>query len=705
MIIKKINIIYLLFLFVVLVLPINDASSQVCSSASECTSVGTCVLSSQTSQTCSSGWTNCVDSPIGNGFCRQQCSCAGNCTTYGNYLTSSACGVSGSCSYSTGGSTCVFDTDSICSRGTTYPCGSGDSDGDGFPDGGCPNLIFSAAPLGSTYKTVYQGDSTSVSFEGWSNDSNQNPSADAGYSICPTGATCSGGWNNESLYYTEDTSGFFIISTSASTPVGVYTFPVKISDAYTSNTICGIDISYTIDVKPSRKSVCDAAWHDIPPSPIPYGSNTNPLGTYVSGSPSFNRVTFTGPWSGGSGTLGTTCDYYSGTGNTCTWALPQPMPNDSSVFGWWTNYSPAGTTSSVTDGAGRVYEFRRINVDANSSNDVMQYKCTSPSRDLTETNLTTSGSLVAGATLSFSAQINNVGTSALGGTSQTRLRIDQGNNGTYDVLPANQTTGNLNAGANEIETWSNAWTNIPTGTHRMEVCADITQLITETNEVNCANATFTVSAVAQSDLTPAAVTPTTAVVGTPQAFTSNISNIGSGSTGAGFNNLFQVANNSSGTGATTISVTSLATAILSGANANVTSSTYNFPSAATYYVRACADNNASFVGTITESNEGNNCTAWTPIVVSSSAPLSVDLTLPLPSNERSTSRAGLTLPVTLTSCTISFFVDVNCLYSPEHCARFCEHLLAKHILYSKGFLNEICFFNKNFHEDSKCSDV
>src|SRR3989344_3436664 len=100
MIIKKINIIYLLFLFVVLVLPINDASSQVCSSASECTSVGTCVLSSQTSQTCSSGWTNCVDSPIGNGFCRQQCSCAGNCTTYGNYLTSSACGVSGSCSYS-----------------------------------------------------------------------------------------------------------------------------------------------------------------------------------------------------------------------------------------------------------------------------------------------------------------------------------------------------------------------------------------------------------------------------------------------------------------------------------------------------------------------------------------------------------------------------------------------------------------------------
>lgn len=49
----------------------------------------------------------------------------------------------------------------------------------------------------------------------------------------------------------------------------------------------------------------------------------------------------------------------------------------------------------------------------------------------------------------------------------------------------------------------------------------------------------------------------------------------------------------------------------------MTSGTYAFPSAGIYYVRACADNDADFVGVITESNELNNCSStWTMVTVS-----------------------------------------------------------------------------------------
>ncbi|MFA6271118.1 MAG: hypothetical protein WC657_07995, partial [Candidatus Paceibacterota bacterium] len=51
----------------------------------------------------------------------------------------------------------------------------------------------------------------------------------------------------------------------------------------------------------------------------------------------------------------------------------------------------------------------------------------------------------------------------------------------------------------------------------------------------------------------------------------------------------------------------------------VVSSNYTFPSTGSYSVRACADNNASMVGVITESNEGDNCGAWTTITVSAAA--------------------------------------------------------------------------------------
>lgn len=120
------------------------------------------------------------------------------------------------------------------------------------------------------------------------------------------------------------------------------------------------------------------------------------------------------------------------------------------------------------------------------------------------------------------------------------------------------------------------------------------------------------------DLTAGAVTPTTATVGAAVTLTATLSNTGTGSSVSGFTNLFQRATDSSGTNATDIG-TYTATALASSGTGTATVS-YTFPSEATWYVRACADkNSAAGTGTITESNEANNCGAWTAVVASAAA--------------------------------------------------------------------------------------
>jgi len=131
-------------------------------------------------------------------------------------------------------------------------------------------------------------------------------------------------------------------------------------------------------------------------------------------------------------------------------------------------------------------------------------------------------------------------------------------------------------------------------------------------------ATFTTS-VSLPDLTAGAPSPTTATAGTALTFTTIISNIGTGSTGASFNNLFQVATAAGGGGTVSVLSVNSRAALAAGVSGPVTSSSYTFPSSGTYSVRTCADNNASWVDTITESNEGNNCGAWTNVTVGAAA--------------------------------------------------------------------------------------
>jgi hypothetical protein len=116
-----------------------------------------------------------------------------------------------------------------------------------------------------------------------------------------------------------------------------------------------------------------------------------------------------------------------------------------------------------------------------------------------------------------------------------------------------------------------------------------------------------------ADLTAGPVSPTSAIAGTAITLSSTISNTGVGSTGAGFTNLFQF-DNDADHAAVTATMTDTSPAVTAGGT-DVSQVAYTFSTPGTWYVRACADNDVSFIGTIAESNEGNNCGAWTEVAV------------------------------------------------------------------------------------------
>ena len=129
------------------------------------------------------------------------------------------------------------------------------------------------------------------------------------------------------------------------------------------------------------------------------------------------------------------------------------------------------------------------------------------------------------------------------------------------------------------------------------------------------------------DLTAGAPTPNTATIGTPQAFTSTITNSGSVATGATFFNSLQVATGSceglaicpTAVSPLIASNTSPMSALAASASQTATAF-YPFASAGTRSVRFCADNNTSMVGSVDEgTNEGNNCSGWRDVIVSAAA--------------------------------------------------------------------------------------
>lgn len=119
------------------------------------------------------------------------------------------------------------------------------------------------------------------------------------------------------------------------------------------------------------------------------------------------------------------------------------------------------------------------------------------------------------------------------------------------------------------------------------------------------------------DLTAGATSPTTATAGAAATFSSTVSN--STRNAGATQTRFQWATSAAGAGATTIA--DVATPAINAGASAVVSTAHTFASPGTYYMRACAD----IASAVDESNEDNNCSAWTAVTVSA-APAGADLT-------------------------------------------------------------------------------
>lgn len=151
-----------------------------------------------------------------------------------------------------------------------------------------------------------------------------------------------------------------------------------------------------------------------------------------------------------------------------------------------------------------------------------------------------------------------------------------------------------------------------------------------------------ITCTANADLTVSGITPTSAVVGVPTAFSARVTNTGEGSTNIGFKNFFQVRKITTiaaapggffgwlvniAKAATSETITDLPSISLNALNAGVSGDVtqmYTFPdNTSEYAVRVCADKadrngtNGNPNGEIAEADETNNCGGWTNINVTS----------------------------------------------------------------------------------------
>lgn len=94
--------------------------------------------------------------------------------------------------------------------------------------------------------------------------------------------------------------------------------------------------------------------------------------------------------------------------------------------------------------------------------------------------------------LSFESIITNNGSAKIEINSPLRLRIDVNNDSSWDYTDDTMQADPLGSGESQTIIWENAWTAV-VGNHKVEVCADQNNIITERDETNnCMTKVFTV---------------------------------------------------------------------------------------------------------------------------------------------------------------------------------------------------------------------
>lgn len=159
------------------------------------------------------------------------------------------------------------------------------------------------------------------------------------------------------------------------------------------------------------------------------------------------------------------------------------------------------------------------------------------------------------------------------------------------------------------------------GVYYVRACVDNstswTDAVPESNEGNNCSAWQEIN-YSLPDLTASSVSPVflgSVIAESPVTLISSIRNSGSVAVSSVVNTIFQFSSSLSGLNPQT---PVLGSVLNSGVGANTTqSSVYEWTPElpGSYYVRACADNTTSWAGSIEESNESNNCGAWSEVLV------------------------------------------------------------------------------------------
>jgi len=273
--------------------------------------------------------------------------------------------------------------------------------------------------------------------------------------------------------------------------------------------------------------------------------------------------------------------------------------------------------------------------------------------DLDSVNITFSGTLEVGQTLTFSGDVRNIGTGDMNGGVLARFCIDSSNEAGCFADTSGTNLGEpavslLAASASENET-SNSW--IATlGPHDVYLCADVTDVEAELNESNnCSSIPFTVTAApGDPDLTVVGdgnmQVPVGLTAGDPATFQADVLNQGVGDAVGSFDNLYQVYVNYNALAGTwdyieNIDAPNSITDLAASLSKTTSPSNAWTTVAGSHGVRLCTDNDSAWIGTVAEADEGggtsgsiNNCGAiFSPFIVASAGPIAIDLVSSIPS--------------------------------------------------------------------------
>ena len=240
----------------------------------------------------------------------------------------------------------------------------------------------------------------------------------------------------------------------------------------------------------------------------------------------------------------------------------------------------------------------------------------------------------SGVPVDLSTTVSNTGTGGTGVAFSNFFQVatDSQGAGTRTDLASNSMSA-LNAGANS--NYLKSYTFPSSGTFSVRACADKSDsgsagTIAETNEDNNCSGWTDVAVTADGntpDLTADGFSPAIASANVSQTFSANISNIGIADASGTITHLFQFDEDLDHNTVSTAKTTTSTGTISANGGAVQVSASHMFTTEGTKYGRVCADNNAAFVGTVSEADENNNCSAWFEIVVSSAPPAKPELTV------------------------------------------------------------------------------